>query len=239
LKNGLLKYIEETDPSRKLLVSSLEQLGIDTESDDKTELIRLLEHQISNLGLEYILLNLPLKFLHEIATEAQLNIKTTSKNLLVRHLVDMTDYIPTPRKSSTPSPHKQASPKSKSKSESPHKKKKLKPDDFILVFESSDSEDWTPPSEPNKEDEDISIPDEDNGDLDSSSEEDRYESSDDNYSGNEYERKSSKRHQEKSLKKRSSHQKNHKREDSSEDKAKRRKVEKNSKSSEKSRKNKD
>jgi len=91
-KSSLENFIRKVHPSRKLLKASLELLGIDTPSYDRDELIGLLKYQVSALGLEYILHQLPIKLLQQMATEADLSINTTSKNLMVRHLVDMRDY---------------------------------------------------------------------------------------------------------------------------------------------------
>jgi len=191
-KTSLDKYILRVNPSRKLLRASLEHLGHITLSNDREELYGLLRHHVASLGLEYILFQLTLPVLRNMATEAGLLIKTSSKNLLVRHLIDMTDYIPTGGRSgrkSSQSPvtggstttSKQKSKKTSSPSTVNKKNnndRPIKPEEIDYSFDSDDSESWDPKL--SKLD-DIAIASEDDGDLDASSEEEEEDIDDGDY----------------------------------------------------------
>jgi hypothetical protein len=188
-KSSLDKYILRVNPSRKLLRASLAHLGLTTLSNDREELFGLLRHQVASLGLEYIFFQLTLPLLRNMATEAGLIIKTSSKNLLVRHLIEMTDYIPaggrSGRKSSNQSPaggpSKQHTKKTSSGGSGSGKKnpnRPLKPEDIEYDFDSDDSESWDPKL--NKMD-DIAIASEDDGDLDASSDEEEEDIDDGDY----------------------------------------------------------
>jgi len=145
-KSSLHKYIQKAQPSAKLLKVSLAQLGHTTLSTDKDELITLLKQQVTALGIEYIFHQLPIALLRQMTEDANLEIKTSSKNLLVRHLVDMRDYIPAPRKN-TQSPKKPSNVEEKRKSSSggeSKQKRKLKPEDIEIWFDSDDSTEWNP-----------------------------------------------------------------------------------------------
>jgi hypothetical protein len=191
-KTSLEAYIRKANPSRKLLKESLELLGIDTPSKDRDELIGLLKYQVSALGLEYILHQLPIKLLKEMATEADLSINTTSKNLMVRHLVDMRDYRATKnrpkptKKTSDSEPGTETVTGSNNKTPSSQaataskKNRKPKPEDIDLVFDSDDSQDWNPNLQTNKQ-EDISIPSQDDADKDATSEDEEEDGDDDDY----------------------------------------------------------
>jgi len=158
---GLQEFAPQNHLSRKLLRSALSSLEIESESNDADELVGLLYQELIQLGLEYILTQLSMKLLNDMVKDAELNIKSTSKKLVVRHLMAMQDYNP-PRKSSTSSPtQKNTSPTKEST-----KKRKIRPEDLSLIFESDDSVDWDPKG---IIEDDISIADEDDGDKDPNS----------------------------------------------------------------------
>jgi len=192
-KSSLETFIRKVHPSRKLLKASLELLGIDTPSYDRDELIGLLKYQVSALGLEYILHQLPLKVLQQMATEADLSINTTSKNLMVRHLVDMRDYRANQNRAKKKNNNNNDNNNNdnndtKSQSQSPasagptsgtiKKFRKLKPEDIDLIFDSDDSQDWNPNLHKM---EDISIASQDDADKDASSEDEEEDGDDDDY----------------------------------------------------------
>jgi len=192
-KSSLENFIRKVHPSRKLLKASLGLLGIDTPSYDRDELVGLLKYQVSALGLEYILHQLPLKVLQQMATEADLSINTTSKNLMVRHLVDMRDYRANQNRAKKKNNNNNDNNNNdnndtKSQSQSPasagptsgtiKKFRKLKPEDIDLIFDSDDSQDWNPNLHKM---EDISIASQDDADKDASSEDEEEDGDDDDY----------------------------------------------------------
>jgi len=188
-KTSLEGYMQKVNPSRTLLRKSLKLLGIVTGSKDRDELIGLLKYQVSTLGLEYILQQLPMKLLQQMATEASLSINTTSKNLMVRHLVDMRDYRANQNrkpKSNADSPGTQKNNTDNSEvriptsqSSAPKKtNRKPKPEEIDLIFDSDDSEDFNPNLHKM---EDISIPSQDDADKDATSEDEEEDVDDDDY----------------------------------------------------------
>jgi len=151
--DGLRKYIKNAEPSRKLLRATLYSLAVETESDNRSELVAMLFKQLKLNALEYILLELSKKTLQQMIVDSQLNIKlTTAKPTLVRHLVEMKDYVPKkmPVRERKPS-HMKKSLKSKSKKgQAPVGKENQVPNmrtglkNIELVFESDDSEEFNP-----------------------------------------------------------------------------------------------
>jgi len=153
--DGLRKYIKKAEPSRKLLRATLDSLAVITESDNRTELVTMLFKQLKLNALEYILLELSNKTLQQMIVDSQLNIKlTTAKPTLVRHLVEMKDYVPKkmPVRERKPSdmkkkPKKPKSQKSDEKeNEEPKLNMRTKPENIELVFESDDSQEFNPKS---------------------------------------------------------------------------------------------
>jgi len=98
----LEKYIGNVGPTRDLLRGTLVCMGNDEDEmkniKDKEKLLDMMLSQINTLALQYILEDVSLKTLQQMVVESNLNIKTTSKNIIVRHLVEMKDYIPKPKK---------------------------------------------------------------------------------------------------------------------------------------------
>jgi len=149
--DGLRKYIKNAEPSRKLLRATLDSLAVETKSDNRTELVSMLFKQLKLNALEYILLELSNKTLQQMIVDSQLNIKlTTAKPTLVRHLVEMKDYVPKkmPIREKKPANMKtQKKPKTKNGQE---EKENLVPNmrtglqNIELVFESDDSEEFNP-----------------------------------------------------------------------------------------------
>jgi len=183
---GLNEFAPQHHLSRKLLRSALSSLEIESESNDADELVGLIHQELIQLGLEYILNQLSMKLLNDMVKDAELNIKSTSKKLVVRHLIAMQDYNP-PRKSSTSSPtQKNTSPTKESS-----KKRKIRPEDLALIWESDDSVDWDPKE--NILEEDISIAEEDDGDKDPNSDSEMEEEGGDEDYVDERKKKKSKR----------------------------------------------
>jgi len=65
---------------------------------DKDELLEMMHTQLNYMALQYILEDVNIKTLQQMVVESKLNIKTSSKPLIVQHLVEMKDYVPPPKK---------------------------------------------------------------------------------------------------------------------------------------------
>jgi len=171
----LKNYIKKADPTRKLLRATLLQLENDglkedeikkikedlRKIEDRDELIKKLLSQLNLLALEYLLDQVSVKTLQMMIAESQLNIKTSSKQIMVRHLVDMKDYVPVPKKFTKPRPPKKE-PQQKKKSDKENTfPKRIRPPkltDIEIIFTSDDEEAFNPSDVEEKE---ISI-----GDMD-------------------------------------------------------------------------
>jgi hypothetical protein len=98
----LTKYIEEANPSRKLLRGTLVCMGnekkVIDKMDDRDEMLKMMLTQLDLHALQYILEDVSVKTLQMMVAESQLSIKSSSKPLIVRHLVEMKDYVPPVKK---------------------------------------------------------------------------------------------------------------------------------------------
>jgi hypothetical protein len=146
-QDGLKKYIKSVDPSRKLLQATLKTLAMETELEDRVELVALLNKQLKLMALEAFLLELSPKLLQQMIIDSELNIKTTSKPTIVHHLVEMKDYTPVPRKMPV-KPKLPSRPIKKSKkpanedkeNRAPNRRTKL--ENIEIQFSSDDSEEF-------------------------------------------------------------------------------------------------
>jgi hypothetical protein len=97
-EKGLKKYLVQYDPSSSLLKGTLTVMGCRKELSDKDEMIREILRLSQKNALEYILFSLPVKLLLQMVADSHLNIKSSSKPVIVRQLVDMKDYVPKEKK---------------------------------------------------------------------------------------------------------------------------------------------
>jgi len=159
----LEKYIDGAKPTRKLLRGTLECMGnekkVVEDIDDGKKLTEMMLSQLYALALQYILEDVSLKTLQQMVVESKLNIKSNSKSLIVRHLVEMKDYKPKPKKEPK---NKRPPPAPKSQKPSnpnarPPIPRKPKPADIELIFTDDDSTEWNPKSVPKDDQKDIEI----------------------------------------------------------------------------------
>jgi len=141
-KVGLEKYMKKLNPTKKLLRATLKTLGVMTDKDtDGEKLTQALMQQLKVLALDCVLQELSIKILQQMVVDSNLNIKTSSKNIIVYHLLEMKDYVPEPRKrvyEKRPKAAKEVKPDG----EKTTTKRKPRLNQLELVFDSDDSEEF-------------------------------------------------------------------------------------------------
>jgi len=97
-KNGITTYVQNVNPSERLLVRTLKNMGISAEkSDGKEKLRETLMSEVQMAGIESFMGSFTVKQLKDIVKKMNLTVPSNSPNILIDCILNDQDYIPETR----------------------------------------------------------------------------------------------------------------------------------------------